>query len=123
MADYNNSYQPPNPPPPYYPPPGSGGYYPTPQPPEKTGMSVASMVLGIIGIVFSCCSFISGPCAVIGLILGIVGIKRGGKGMAITGIVLCSITLLCSIVGGILLFGDNIYSDVFWDAFWDGYYY
>ena len=63
------------------------------QPQVKSGMAIASMVLGIIGC------FLTSP---IGLILGIVSLKRankrpleyGGKGFAIAGIVLNVIGVL-----------------------------
>ena len=66
-------------------------YYQQPQ--VKSGMAIASMVLGIIGC------FLTSP---IGLILGIVSLKRankrpleyGGKGFAIAGIVLNVIGVL-----------------------------
>ena len=60
---------------------------------QKSGMAIASMVLGIIGC------FLAAP---VGLILGIVALKKannrpfeyGGKGFAIAGIVLNSVGLL-----------------------------
>lgn len=73
-------------------------------------MNIASMVLGIISIVFTffcqCVSIITAP---IGLILGIVDIKKNPskpKGMAITGIVLSSISLVIFVA--ILLFFGGI---------------
>ena len=61
-----------------------------PMPPmeEKKGMSIASMVLGIIGLVFWCIPILGGPIGIVGLILGIVGRKKGGRGMATAGIVM-----------------------------------
>ena len=49
------------------------------QPPqeEKKGMSIASMVLGIVGLIAWCIPIIGGPVGVVGLILGIVGMKKG----------------------------------------------
>ena len=49
-----------------------------PMPPmeEKKGMSIASMVLGIIGLVFWCIPILGVPIGIVGLILGIVGRKR-----------------------------------------------
>lgn len=71
-------------------------------------MNIASMVLGIVSIVFSffcqCVSIITAP---IGLILGIVDLKKNPskpKGMAITGIVLSAISLLM-FVAVLLFFG------------------
>lgn len=73
-----------------YPPTG----YPAPQPgaplvyapAPPRGMSVASMVLGLVSIVFGFTFFLP----LIGFILGIVGIRRepAGRGMAITGLIL-----------------------------------
>lgn len=85
-----------NQPPPNYPP---NPHYANPQnfnsPPinQKTGLAIASIVLGVIGC------FITAP---ISLIMGIVAIKRvnrdpynyGGKGMAIAGIILSIIQLI-----------------------------
>ncbi|MHC4112633.1 MAG: DUF4190 domain-containing protein, partial [Planctomycetota bacterium] len=75
-----------------------------PLPSAKTsGLAIASLVLGICGI-FTC-----GLTAIIGLILGIVGLcaisKRAeqlkGKGLAITGIVLSAISIV--LTPGILM--------------------
>lgn len=74
------------------------------------GLGVATMVLGILSILFSCCFYyVSFPCGLIGLILGAVSIKKNnnGKGMAIAGVVLSIISLalavIAIIVGGALL--------------------
>lgn len=60
---------------------------------EEKGFSIASMVLGIISVVLCCIYYISIPCAILALIFGIAGKSKGGKGMAITGIILGIITL------------------------------
>lgn len=59
--------------------------------PPPRGMSVASMVLGLVSIVFGF-TFV---CPVVGLILGIIGIKRepAGRGMAIAGIIINAVIL------------------------------
>ncbi len=57
------------------------------------GMSVASMVLGIISVVIFCIWFISVPLAIMAIIFGSVGMNKGGKGMAIAGIV-CGIAAI-----------------------------
>lgn len=58
------------------------------------GLSIASMVLGIISLVLFCIPYLCIPCGLIGLILGGVSLatKKDGKGMAIAG-------LVCSIIG------------------------
>lgn len=73
------------------------------QQPNKpvSGCAITSMILGIIAILTSCCFYyISIPCAIIGVILAAVGMKsgKGGKGMAITGLVLSIISLVPAII-------------------------
>ena len=68
---------------------------------EKKGMSIASMILGIIGLIAWCIPLFGFPVTIVGLVLGILGLKRGGKGMAIAGIVMCSITLLFTLANSI----------------------
>lgn len=73
---------------------------------DGKGMAIASMVLGIISIVLSCCFYyIAMPCAIISLILGAVSLKKSpnNKGMATAGIVLSIITLIVAVVTIILL--------------------
>ncbi len=75
------------------------------------GMAIASMVLGIVALVVSCCLYyISIPCAVIGIILAAVSISTGrdGKGMAIAGLVCSIISLVPSVI--ILIAGTSIIS-------------
>ncbi len=73
------------------------------QPPqeEKKGMSIASMVLGIVGLIAWCIPIIGGPVGIVGLILGIVGMKKGGKGMAIAGIIMSVITIILAVINAI----------------------
>ncbi len=59
---------------------------------EKKGLSITSMVLGIVSIVLCCVYYISIPSSILAIIFGAVGMKKGGKGMAIAGIV-------CGIIG------------------------
>ena len=60
------------------------------------------MVLGIVGILACCIPLFGIPVNLVGLILGIVGIRKGGKGMAIAGIILCSIFLILTICNAAL---------------------
>ena len=69
---------------------------------EKKGLSITSMILGIVGLLAWCIPLLGFPVCITGLILGIIGIKKGGKGMAIAGIILCSITLLLTLGNSIL---------------------
>ena len=69
---------------------------------EKKGLSLTSMILGIVGLLAWCIPLFGFPVCLTGLILGIVGIKKGGKGMAIAGIIMCAITLLLTIINSVL---------------------
>ncbi len=60
---------------------------------ESKGLSIASMVLGIISVVLFCIWYISVPCAILAIIFGIVGMKKGGRGMGIAGLVLGIVAL------------------------------
>lgn len=68
-----------------------------------SGMSIASLVLGIIGMVICCCHPIIGfICSVVGLVLGISGYRQSNTGLGIAGIIVCIIALLLNIVIWIL---------------------
>ena len=69
---------------------------------EKKGLSLTSMILGIVGFLAWCIPLLGFPVCITGLILGIIGIKKGGKGMAIAGIIMCAITLLLTIINSVL---------------------
>lgn len=89
--------------------------YPQPMnnPNEGAGLAIASMVLGIVALVFSCCIYyISIPCAIVGLILGGVSLakKQPGKGMAVAGLV-CSIVSLVPTIC-IIVFSASIWAEI-----------
>ncbi len=74
MNNYNNQdpngqYNGQNYPPQNYMPPQQYPQYPMPKPPQ--GMSIAGLVLGIVGVVFSFAFYIGIPCAILALIFGI----------------------------------------------------
>ena len=69
---------------------------------EKKGFSIASMVLGIVGFLAWCIPLFGLPICVTGLVLGILGRKKGGKGMALAGIIMCAITLVLTLVNAAL---------------------
>lgn len=78
-------------------------------PSQSKGLAIASMVLGIVSLVFFCFVYICIPCGLISIILGGVALanKKPGKGMAIAGLV-CSIVgiaiyVICLIAGASLL--------------------
>ena len=73
--------------------------------PSVNGMAVASMVLGIVALVFCWCFYVGGPCALVGLPLGAIALSKINKGeadpkpkgMAIAGLI-CSIIALAIVI-------------------------
>ncbi len=90
---------------------------------QGNGLAIAGMVLGIIGLVGLCVWWIGLPCAIVGLILSVLGKKKAkitgtGGGMATAGIVLSIIALALAVIGIILLvvglsmFGEQIQQEM-----------
>jgi len=75
--------------------PGHG--YAIPRHPSN-GLSVASMVTGIVSIVLSWTVIFSIPLGILAVIFGFVGKGKGGKGMAIAGIITGAIGLLLTVI-------------------------
>ena len=73
---------------------------------NRKGLSIASLVLGIVSILFVSKFIIAVACGVLAVIFGIKGKKRGGQGMAtagfITGIIGLSLQAVFFIFGLIL---------------------
>jgi hypothetical protein len=66
---------------------------------KTSGISVAAMILGIVGIVFLWAPFLGGVSSLLGIIFGAIGLSHikknpnlSGRGMAVTG-------LVCGIIG------------------------
>lgn len=74
---------------------------------EKKGFCIASLVLGIVALVFFCLWYISIPCGILAIIFGILGIKSTNKGMAIAGLITGSIGLVIAtlIIVALFMFG------------------
>lgn len=69
---------------------------------EKKGMSIASMVLGIVGLVAWCIPLFGYPVSILAIIFGVIGKKKGARGMAIAGIIMGAISLVITIINSIL---------------------
>ncbi len=70
---------------------------------KKIGLAVASMILGIISLLFGCCFwYVSLPAALVSIALASVSLakKNDGKGMAIAGLV----TSIVSLVPAVIIF-------------------
>ncbi|MEW6025730.1 MAG: DUF4190 domain-containing protein [Planctomycetota bacterium] len=61
------------------------------------GLVIASLVLGIIGLIAWCLPIFGLPVTITGLVLGIKGLNSSKRGMAIAGIVMSSLGLLFSL--------------------------
>lgn len=65
---------------------------------DKKGFSIAALVLGIIALVLCCIWYVSIPCGIIALILGIIGLKSSKRGMSIAGIISGAIGIVLTAV-------------------------
>lgn len=86
----------------YLPPPGHQPYYPPPMAPQRTnGMATAGFVVALCGAVLSIIPFlgiVAWIVAPVGIVLSIIGLTRvgqlGGRGMAVSGVILGAAGLL-----------------------------
>jgi len=86
---------------------------------DKKGLAIVSLILGILSLCASVGWFCGGPISVVGLILGFLGRKSSGKGLATAGIILSAVGLLLTVIfiilslifrGPIL---NNIYNQIY----------
>ena len=84
---------------------GSNDYAVPPK--KKAGLAIASLILGLLSLAGFCCCGINIITAPLAIIFGIVSLakKRGGTGMAITGIITAVLSLLI-IVGMVFSIRD-----------------
>ena len=86
--------------------------FPTPEVPAPTpvpaptgnrqGLAIASLVLGIVNLCAWLLPICGGPLALVGIVLGILGLNSSRRGMAIAGIVISGIALLLVILNAVL---------------------
>lgn len=87
--------------------------------PDRKGLAIAALVLGIVSIVFMCIIYLAIPTGAAAIICGALSMKSSGRGMAIGGIVCGAIGLLFSIL--FIIFGAMILAAVgYADSY--GYY-
>lgn len=79
-------------------------YYNTEPPKEEgKGFAIAALVLGCCGLFAWCLPLLGYPVTIVGIIMGIIGIKKGaGKTMAIIGLILSILFLLLTLGNSIL---------------------
>lgn len=81
---------------------------------EGKGMGIASMVLGIISVCLCCCMhFITLAVAIVGLVLGIISIRRSYNGFALAGIIASAFGILFGLSGIVSLFSAD--SEFWWN--------
>lgn len=68
---------------------------------KNNGKATAGLVLGIIGVVVSLVPLFGAPVNIVGLVMGILGLKSENKVRAKVGIVLCIIGLISTIAWAI----------------------
>lgn len=66
------------------------------------GKAIASLVLGIVGLVAWYLPVIGYPVTIVGLVMGVMGMKSSRRGMAIAGVVLSALGLLITIINSAL---------------------
>jgi len=94
--------------------------YEVPQQNRKKGLSITSLILGIIAVILCCCfGWIPG---LVGLILGIIALVKepSGKGLAIPGVILSAISIVLSL-GSILIGFQEGFMYSFVEEFKQGY--
>ena len=99
------------------PPPTQPPMYQPPPAGKPQGLAVASMVLGIVGLLGFCSSFVALPCAVLAIVLGFVAVSKikageaSGAGMAKAGIILGIITAVLRVIVIILVMAGLAFVD------------
>lgn len=63
---------------------------------------ILALVFGILGLIACCIPCVGYPIAITAFVLGIIGLKKTGRGLAIAGIVLGVISFLLSLTNSIL---------------------
>jgi hypothetical protein len=74
-------------------------------PPQRRGLGIAALVLGIVAIITLVLCGVGAVVAVAGIVIGIIAVARGsGRGMAVAGLTLSVVTLAAAIGAGIWFF-------------------
>ena len=74
--------------------------------PPSNGAAIASMVLGIVGLLIFWIPLLGWICPIIGFVLGLVSLQRTyGKGFAIAGIATSGVALLIKVIFWVILIG------------------
>lgn len=102
------------------------GGQPEKQKGESIGFGIASMILGIVALIFFCtgCNILF---AILAIVFGIVQlVKNKQKAFAITGIITAGLSMLLFIMLYVMMVisaGTSDYYDDYYDNYYDGYGY
>ncbi len=96
----------------------------SPEPEQKATLSIVSLVLGIVGLVFSCCC-LGVPFDIAAIVVGIIAKKKNvpKQGMALAGIILGAVALVIYVITVIinLVSGSGeAFSNSFMEGFQEG---
>jgi|GEM_PF-817157 hypothetical protein len=64
----------------------------------EPGNPMGALVLGILGVIAWVIPLLGLPLTITGLIAGVNGLRRENRGMAVAGVVLCSLGMLLSLI-------------------------
>ena len=81
---------------------------------NQSGKAVASLVLGIIAVLFCGLPIISVPVSIVGLVLAVMARKEGKSGLATAGLVLSIISLILSILMIFVFFSFFLLDELDW---------
>ncbi|HZK34279.1 MAG TPA: DUF4190 domain-containing protein [Bacillota bacterium] len=90
-------------------------------PQDRKGLAIASMILGILSLVFMCAPGLNILLSTLAIIFGGVSLKSSGRGMAIAGLV-TGLVALAIILLFFLLFAAEITSSPFYEFESNNYY-
>lgn len=71
-------------------------------PPGTSGKAVASLVLGVVGLIAWCVPIVGLPVTIIGVVLGSQSLNTPSRGLALAGLVLSVIGLAASAVNAVI---------------------
>ncbi|MBO7396086.1 MAG: DUF4190 domain-containing protein [Ruminococcus sp.] len=97
----------------------------SPEPEQKATLSIVSLVLGIVGLIFSCCCCLGVPFDIAAIVVGIIAKKKNvpSQGMALAGIILGAVALVIYVITVIinLVTGSGeAFSNSFMEGFQEG---
>lgn len=94
----------------------------TPEPEQKQTLSIVSLVLGIVGLLFSCCCCAGIPFDIAAIVVGILAKKKNvpGQGMALAGIILGAVGIVIYIITVIINLATGS-GEAFTNSFMEGF--